>query len=101
MLILSIQVKNYFFFNSRRNTTWLDHRSMAERTNQWIDYIIGKSEFCYPCLWLKKDQITQAQQWYKAVHRSKEQRMITINFGVGNNARKRLGLDFDDRWQYH
>jgi hypothetical protein len=70
---------------------------MAERTNQWIDYIFGKSEFCYPHLWLHKDQIKQAQRWHKSIHHPGDPRIITINFGVGNNARKRLGVDFEKR----
>ncbi|MBN2513677.1 MAG: hypothetical protein JXB18_12130, partial [Sedimentisphaerales bacterium] len=88
---------HYLYFNSHRD--WLSTRNacMAEHANAWIDSVFGKPGFCYPRVWLKPDLLNQAHALIHSLRQSGCQSITTINFGVGGNPRKRLGLNFEKK----
>ncbi|OQA01129.1 MAG: lipopolysaccharide core biosynthesis protein [Planctomycetes bacterium ADurb.Bin412] len=69
--------------------------SMAGLANTWLDSLLGPSAFCYPRVWPAADVLAHAQTLLAALRRCGCQRIITVNFGVGGNERKRLGIGFE------
>jgi len=88
---------HYLYFNSHRD--WLSSRNacMAEHANAWMDSVFGRPGFCYPRVWLDPDLLSQAHTLIHSLRQSGCQSITAINFGVGGNPRKRLGLDFEKK----
>lgn len=89
--------EKYLFFNSRGNDAYTQKMSIAELTNHWIDKMMGKGEFCYPKVWLTKSKIDKANQVTDTLRKAGCKKIIVINLGVGGNARKRLGDEFEEK----
>ncbi len=92
-----IEEKNYLYFNSHNNSLSVENACIAELTNVWIDKVFGQSNFCYPRLWLEPKLLNQARKMTKSLLQSGCQRITAVNFGVGGNPRKRLGLGFEKK----
>ncbi len=90
-----ISNQKYLFFNSRGKDSYPKKMSIAELTNHWVDNVLGKSAFCYPMVWLKKSEIDKASSFAVSLRRAGCKKIITINFGVGGNSRKRLAGEFE------
>ncbi len=88
---------NYLFFNSRQYAASVKDASMAELANHWIDSVFGVSEFCYPKVWTIPSISLKAQKLVALLRLAGCERIIAVNFGVGTNQRKRLGLDFEKK----
>lgn len=88
---------HYLYFNSHRD--WLSTRNacMAEHVNAWMDKVFSPSEFCHPRVWIMPALLNQAQQLIHSLRQSGCNSITSINFGVGGNPRKRLGLDFEKK----
>lgn len=88
---------NYLFFNSRQYPASVQSQSMAELANHWIDQVFGIHEFCYPKVWIDSSISLKAQNLVTRLQAAGCKRIIAVNFGVGTNQRKRLGLDFEKK----
>lgn len=86
---------NYLFFNSRDRITSPKNACMAELTNHWMDSVFGISDFCYPTVWIPPSILTKAGKKTDSLRSSGCKSIIAINFGVGENPRKRVGVEFE------
>ena len=71
--------------------------SMAELTNLWLDQVTGTPDFCYPKVWLAPQNMQKATSLSDTLKRNGVRNIITLNFGVGGNSRKRLGNEFEHK----
>ncbi len=88
---------NYLFFNSRKCASSAKNARMAELANRWIDTVFGVSGFCFPRIWTPPSLARQARNMTCRIRAAGCRRLITINFGIGNNPRKRLDTDFEKK----
>ena len=86
---------NYFYFNSHIDSASTKNACMAEHSNAWMNKVFGKSEFCHPKVWLEPELMNKAQKLTNGLRQSGCQSITAVNFGVGGNGRKKLGLDFE------
>ena len=87
--------EHYFYFDSRTNHDQGHALSMPELVNAWLDKVLGNKQFAYPQVWLSADIRKQAEGWLHKVKNRPARKIICINFGVGNNQRKRISVDFE------
>jgi len=92
-----LHTDNYLFFNTRNHTPSATNRCMAERTNDWMDTVFGVSDFSYPTVWLPPAVMQAARTRMDLLRASGALHILTVNFGVGQNARKRVNLEFEKR----
>lgn len=85
---------NYLFFPSREygSTTT---KSLAQLASDWLDEIFGESGTIHPRVTLKHEDVEIARRLAKKLRDSGSRRIITINFGVGENPLKRVGAEFE------
>ncbi|HOD28062.1 MAG TPA: glycosyltransferase family 9 protein [Syntrophales bacterium] len=88
---------HYLFFNSRGKDSYPKKMSISELTNHWLDRVFGEAEFCYPRVWLQKDDLDRAARFVAGLRAAGCGRVIAINLGVGGNSRKRLSEAFERR----
>jgi hypothetical protein len=86
-----IALDSYFFFDSRSESSVAVNLSMAQLTNTWLDRITGVEDFRYPRVWLRPSNIRRAEGYYENLRANGAARVITVNFGVGGNPRKKVG----------
>ncbi len=82
------------FFPSRE----YGHRSslsLTELASVWLDEIFGPSAPTLPRVSLKPDDIDAGREVAKQVRRNNSRPVVTVNFGVGENAAKRIGDVFE------
>jgi ADP-heptose:LPS heptosyltransferase len=89
--------ENYLFFNSRRFPSSAKNTCMAELTNHWMDTVFGIPDFCYPKVWIPSSIAQKARNITSRLSAAGYKKLITINFGVGENPRKRLSADFEKK----
>jgi ADP-heptose:LPS heptosyltransferase len=89
--------ERYLYFNSHRDSPSTRNACMAEHANVWMDEVFGRSDFCYPRVWLDPKVLDQAQKITHSLRQSGCRRITAVNFGVGGNSRKRLGLEFEKK----
>jgi ADP-heptose:LPS heptosyltransferase len=92
-----LHTDSYLFFNTRDHVLTTNGRCMAQWTNDWLNAVFNVSESVYPCVWIPPDLLQAAGTKVEAVRSAGAQRVIAINFGVGQNPRKRVGLEFEKR----
>ncbi|MBN1974285.1 MAG: hypothetical protein JW787_11640 [Sedimentisphaerales bacterium] len=88
---------NYLFFNSRKCIASSQNACMAELANHWMDSVFGKSEFCFPAIWTPMNFSLQAKKIVTSLRAAGCEKIIAVNFGVGGNPRKSLGLEFEKK----
>jgi ADP-heptose:LPS heptosyltransferase len=88
---------NYLFFNSRKCDSTSKNARMAELANRWIDTVFGVSGFSFPKIWTLSTVSRQARNLTCSIKAAGCKKIITMNFGVGNNPRKRLDLNFETK----
>mgnify|MGYP006280465425 CR=1 FL=1 len=86
-----------FFFDSRSERNWSSHRSMAETANAWLDRIVGEQGLCFPRVWVPEAAAVKARHLAETIRAHGAARLVVLNFGVGGNARKRVGPEFETR----
>jgi ADP-heptose:LPS heptosyltransferase len=86
---------NYLFFPSReyRSDT---SQSLGQLTSAWLDDLFGSEEPTYPHVSLAQSDLEAANEIVKRIKRD-GRRVVSINFGVGENPLKRVGDDFETR----
>jgi ADP-heptose:LPS heptosyltransferase len=87
----------YVFFNSRGKDSYPKKMSIAELTNHWMDRVLGDEGFCYPTVWLKESNLEKAARFAALSRNAGCRKIIAMNFGVGENSRKRLKGDFEEK----
>jgi ADP-heptose:LPS heptosyltransferase len=90
-----VPLQNYCFFNSRGRKEYSVTASISELTNLWLDNILGEQEFCYPSVWPESSNLQNAKQLRKTIDPEGSTTLITLNFGVGGNTRKRVEGNFE------
>lgn len=88
---------NYLFFNSRGGSLASSHLSMAELANRWFDSVFGLSGFCYPRVWAPGLYRLRAKKMAAALRESGCKRIVSVNFGIGGNPRKRVDSEFETK----
>jgi len=89
--------ENYLFFNSRKFPSSVKNTCMAELTNRWMDTVFGTSDFCFPKVWIPSPIANKARIMTSRLAAAGCRKIITVNFGVGENPRKRLDADFEKK----
>jgi len=88
---------NYLFFNTRDHVLTANGHCMAEWANQWIDGVFGAPDFAYPTIWAPPAVMASAKAKIDAMRAAGARRLVAMNLGVGQNPRKRVGLEFEKR----
>jgi hypothetical protein len=84
----------YYFFESRSYQR-PGHETLAELTAAWLEEVFGPTPApLHPWVSLPPEAVDRAGQ-FRAARKGK--RWATINFGVGDNPRKRLEGGFEER----
>jgi ADP-heptose:LPS heptosyltransferase len=86
---------NYRFFNSRGKQDYPVKASISQLTNLWMDKLLGHDQFCFPKVWPTNSSLAVAKSLRDNLIATKNQTLITLNFGVGGNARKKVPGDFE------
>jgi ADP-heptose:LPS heptosyltransferase len=86
-----IDLDHYFFFDSRSAVSFAGNLSMAQLTNAWLNKITGQEDFRHSRVWLLPSNLAKAAQLYARLKSNGARRVITLNFGVGGNPRKKVG----------
>ncbi|MBN1360820.1 MAG: hypothetical protein JW993_09520 [Sedimentisphaerales bacterium] len=92
-----LHMDNYLFFNTRDHALSRTDRCMAELANNWMDRVFGAPDFCYPTVWVPPAVMDAALVRTDLLRAAGAQHVVTINFGVGQNPRKRVSLEFEKR----
>jgi ADP-heptose:LPS heptosyltransferase len=85
---------DYLFFPSRE----YGHASalaLGELTSLWLDEVFGAAETTRPRVSLARRDLEQAGEMIGRLRRGGAQRVVSINFGVGENPMKRLDDEFE------
>jgi len=88
---------NYLFFNTRNHMLTANGHCMAEWTNEWMDMVFGVPDFTYPTVWTPPAVAALGQARVDSLRAAGARHVIAMNFGVGQNPRKRVGLEFEKR----
>jgi ADP-heptose:LPS heptosyltransferase len=85
---------NYLFFPSREygHKTAL---SLAELTTAWLDEVFGESEPICPRVSLNQIDVESARTLTSQLRAQAGRRVVAINFGIGGNAVKSVGENFE------
>ena len=92
-----IPLDNYFFFDSRSDTSLNRTMSMAELANSWLDNLIGEGDLCCPKVWIPKAYLERATRFCRWLRDNGAHKIIAVNFGVGGNPRKKVGRSLEEK----
>lgn len=92
-----IPLDNYFFFDSRSDTSLNRTMSMGELANSWLNNLIVEEDFCYPKVWITESHLDCATRFCARLRDNGARKIITVNFGVGGNPRKKVGKRLEER----
>jgi hypothetical protein len=92
-----IPLDNYFFFDSRSDTSLNRTMSMAELANSWLNNLIGEGDLCYPKVWIPKAYLERATRFCRRLRDNGAHKIIAVNFGVGGNPRKKVGRSLEEK----
>ncbi|MEZ5491562.1 MAG: glycosyltransferase family 9 protein [Gammaproteobacteria bacterium] len=87
--------RNYRFFNSRGKPGYPAKASISQLTNEWLDNILTTTQFCHPLVWPDQASLSRAEATLTPLKQASPRHIITLNFGVGGNARKMVGGEFE------
>lgn len=88
---------SYYFFNSRGKDSYPKKIPIAELSNFWLDAVLGPNTFCYPRVWPANAHLGVAEKVAATLRGQGIQKIISMNFGVGGNARKQLPFEFEEQ----
>jgi ADP-heptose:LPS heptosyltransferase len=88
---------NYLFFNTRDHVLTANGHCMAEWTNEWLNGVFGVPDFAYPAVWTPPAVTTVARAQIDSLRAAGARHIVAMNLGVGQNPRKRVGLEFEKR----
>jgi ADP-heptose:LPS heptosyltransferase len=87
----------YYFFNSRSHQSLNRKMSMAQLTNAWLDDLTGEQHPVYPKVWPQAVDLEQGARLREQLRTAGARNIVTVNFGVGANPRKRVGHNLETR----
>ena len=90
-----IDLNHYFFFDSRSEGSFAGNLAMPQLTNAWLNKLTGEENFYHPAVWLRPANLQKAARLYAKLKHNGARRIIAINFGVGGNPRKKLGIPLE------
>lgn len=90
-----IDPDHYFFFDSRSEVSFAGNLSMAQLTNAWLNKLTDAEDFCHPMVWLLPSNRQTAARLYAKLKSNGAGRVIAVNFGVGGNPRKKVGMHLE------
>lgn len=88
------KASNYLFFLSR-SYGGDTRKSLAELTSLWLDEVFGNSIALLPQVSLSPRDSRLAAEVTNRMRRDGAERLVAINFGIGENPAKRLGDSFE------
>jgi ADP-heptose:LPS heptosyltransferase len=88
---------NYLFFNTRDHVLTANGRCMAQGTDDWMNEVFGACEPVYPTLWTPPELLQAGRTKIESLRSAGARHIVTMNLGVGQNPRKRVGLEFEKR----
>jgi ADP-heptose:LPS heptosyltransferase len=88
---------NYLFFNTRDHVLTANGRCMAQGTNDWMSEVFGASEHAYPTIWTPPELRKAGKTKIESLRAAGARHIVAMNLGVGQNPRKRVGLEFEKR----
>ena len=92
-----VPLERYLFFDSRSQSAYNRKMSMAEYVNDWMNGVFGRQAVCYPKVWISRPNLDGAASYCDRLRRCGARRIIVMNFGVGGNLRKKVGMDFEEK----
>ncbi len=87
--------RNYRFFNSRGKPGYAVKASISQLANEWLDNILERSDFCFPAVWPDSVSLARAHSVITRLNPVGRLTIVSVNFGVGGNARKMVGAEFE------
>jgi len=84
----------YLFFPSREYGFSSDH-SLARLTSEWLDEVFGACVQTQPSVCLAQTDREKAGAFFGSLRRGEHRPIASVNFGVGDNASKRVGDQFE------
>jgi ADP-heptose:LPS heptosyltransferase len=87
----------YYFFNSRSHQSLNRKMSMAQLTNAWLDDLTGEKRTVYPKVWPLTADLEQGAKLSEQLRAAGARNIVTVNFGVGANPRKRVGRNLETK----
>jgi hypothetical protein len=92
-----LHMDNYLFFNTRDHVLTANGRCMAEWTNDWMSEVFGVAEHTYPTVWIPAPVLAAGRTKIDDLRAAGARHIVAMNLGVGQNPRKRVGLEFEKR----
>ncbi|MCD6274353.1 MAG: glycosyltransferase family 9 protein [Deltaproteobacteria bacterium] len=92
-----IPENNYFFFDSRSDTSFNKKMSMVELTNRWLDDITDNMGFNFPKVWIPDEYLQVSGKLFNDLRNNGAENIIVANFGVGGNSRKSVGKNLEKK----
>jgi ADP-heptose:LPS heptosyltransferase len=92
-----IEPERYLFFASRSEGGFDRSLAMAELCNAWCDRVLGEAHFCHPRVWPLPSTCERAEEIRGRLAASGAHKLVAVNFGVGDNPRKRVGRQLEER----
>ena len=89
------QDEGYYFFQSR---TYAKARSgrIGELAANWLDEVFGAGDrITYPEIFIAQDALALGRVCGQRLSRGGTRDIVSINFGVGGNAKKKISADFE------
>jgi hypothetical protein len=71
--------------------------SMAELANSWLNNLIGEGNLCYPKVWIPESHLDRATRFCSRLRDNGAHKIVTVNFGVGGNPRKKVGRSLEEK----
>ena len=90
----------YLFFPSREIGGNSGH-SLAELTSFWLNAIFGDEEQTFPQLSLRLEDCQLAKSLLGKIRQGDTHPLISLNFGVGDNQKKRVSDEFESQLVAH
>jgi len=85
-----------YYFYSRMEPPTDKGQTLSELANSWLDLVCGEAEAAYPQLWLPSHFQQLALSLRRRLNAKGCRCLLTINFGVGNNEKKRISAQFEE-----
>jgi ADP-heptose:LPS heptosyltransferase len=85
---------NYLFFPSREHMSD-SAESLARLASDWSGQILGLREVQLPRVAIGSANMDLARNVIGSLRNSQSRPIVSVNFGVGNNDKKRVGQDFE------
>jgi len=94
-LLPVVQDETHYYFFESRGYQKPGISSLGQLTAQWAHEVFGEGEPLYPCVHLRPSDRAFAEAFIGRIRESGARRLISLNFGVGENPTKRIPDPFE------